>query len=254
MAVDGSKAPRDRPYEAVLGLVALADPVDAIAQRMRTAIAFGLLADGELLPSEAVLAAQLGVTVFSLREALAELRSDGLIETKRGRNGGSAVRRRPVLGAGTIEDQLRALSSAELREIGDWRQMLSGAEAYHAAGRASVRNVRRLRDYVARVESAKDAAEGVAAYGRVHLELAAAAQSVRFSTAEVEFLSTFGWIFCVLLNTPEERKEVADRYRHVVNAIERRDQTRARALAERHAASLPLRALELRMTALRGQR
>ena len=64
---------------------------DEVARRLVEAIELGLFAEGQQLPSESELALQLGVATVTLREALVVLRQRGLIETRRGRNGGSFV-------------------------------------------------------------------------------------------------------------------------------------------------------------------
>src|SRR6266576_1204176 len=65
---------------------------DTVTRRLAQAIRLGLLLDGERLPAESQLAGQLGVSTVTLREALATLRTMGLVETRRGRGGGSFVR------------------------------------------------------------------------------------------------------------------------------------------------------------------
>ena len=62
-----------------------------VARRLAQAITLGLLLDGERLPAETQLASQFGVSPVTLREALAELREAGLVETRRGRRGGSFI-------------------------------------------------------------------------------------------------------------------------------------------------------------------
>jgi GntR family transcriptional repressor for pyruvate dehydrogenase complex len=65
---------------------------EAVINRLRTAVALGVLADGAQLPSEVDLAAQFNVAPGTLREALSALREEGIVETRRGRGGGSFVR------------------------------------------------------------------------------------------------------------------------------------------------------------------
>ena len=104
----------------------------ALIRRLRAAIALGLLPEGERLPKEADLATQMAVTTFSLREALSELRRQGLVVTRVGKYGGTFV----VAGAGHQEvtrAELLSVSSAELRDLADWRRMLSSHAAELAA-------------------------------------------------------------------------------------------------------------------------
>ena len=63
---------------------------DEIVQRITEAIHLGLLDDGERLPVEVDLAAQFGVAPMTVPEALATLREQGLVETRRGRSWGSS--------------------------------------------------------------------------------------------------------------------------------------------------------------------
>lgn len=62
---------------------------DVVARRIGEAIGLGLVADGEQLPSESDLAGAFNVSTVTLREALSTLRERGLVETRRGRGGGS---------------------------------------------------------------------------------------------------------------------------------------------------------------------
>src|SRR3954471_11213974 len=65
--------------------------VDEITDRLTTAIAIGEYLPGARLPVERVLAASLGAGRMTVRAALARLAERGLIETRRGRDGGSYV-------------------------------------------------------------------------------------------------------------------------------------------------------------------
>lgn len=59
--------------------------VEKLVAEIRSGITSGRLVMGQSLPSEAKLAAQFGVSRPLLREALAELRAEGFLETVSGR-------------------------------------------------------------------------------------------------------------------------------------------------------------------------
>lgn len=64
-------------------------------ERLATAIKLGVYPDKTTLPPERELAATMGVSRATLREAIAALRAAGLVRTTRGRAGGTAVDHRP---------------------------------------------------------------------------------------------------------------------------------------------------------------
>lgn len=65
--------------------------IDEITDRLVTAIALGEYLPGARLPAERDLAAALKVGRMTVRAALARLVDRGLVETRRGRGGGSYV-------------------------------------------------------------------------------------------------------------------------------------------------------------------
>ncbi|MEU1026347.1 GntR family transcriptional regulator, partial [Streptomyces sp. NPDC005904] len=58
-------------------------------------VRLGLVPGGERLPSERELADRLGISRVTLREVLKVLTDQGLVESRRGRYGGTFVRPRP---------------------------------------------------------------------------------------------------------------------------------------------------------------
>ncbi len=64
---------------------------DDVVDRLVTAVALGLYVTGQQLPTERELAAMLGVSRTSIREALKQLTDTGYLEVRRGRNGGYFV-------------------------------------------------------------------------------------------------------------------------------------------------------------------
>ena len=60
-------------------------------ERLATAIRLGVYPYGSTLPPERELAARMGVSRATLREAIAALRTANLVRTTRGRGGGTVV-------------------------------------------------------------------------------------------------------------------------------------------------------------------
>ncbi|MFC7479482.1 FadR/GntR family transcriptional regulator [Luedemannella flava] len=105
--------------------------------RLVQAIRLGAVAVGEQLPAERVLADQLQVSRVTLRDAIAELRDAGYLESRRGRGGGTFV-----IWSGGGAPGVREDAAAVAREMGDtlpdaleFRRVLEGGAAGLAASR-----------------------------------------------------------------------------------------------------------------------
>ncbi len=233
----------------LFGAVSAPSPVTAVVRRLRTAIALGLLRDGDRLPREADLVRRLGVTAFATREALSILREDGLITTRAGKHGGSFVAYgtdRAVLTSG----ELRAMSATDLHELGDWRQMLASVSAALAAQRASTANIARLRAYAAALDAAETELDARRAHGRFHVELAAAAQSSRMTRAELAMYEEFDWLLGLALADPQRRTDSARELAAIADAVADRRTDDARAAAEQHSASTVEALVSLRLASI----
>jgi DNA-binding FadR family transcriptional regulator len=79
----------------VLRPVRQGNAFEETVERMLTVIKLGLVGPGERFPAERELAAQLGVSRLTLREAIHELHSAGYICSRRGRFGGTFVTYEP---------------------------------------------------------------------------------------------------------------------------------------------------------------
>lgn len=232
-----AQTPRSPTTRVLFGPLSATDVSAAVVRRLRAAIGLGLLADGDRLPREADLAGQLGITTFSLREALGELRQQGLLVTRAGKYGGSFVIHPPE--SEVLEhDELLRLSSAELRDLGDWRLMLAAHSAALAAHRASESNCETLTTYAHRVGAADTSQSARRAHGRFHVELASAAQSMRMTRAEFGVHEEIDWLFALALQTPAQREASARGLLEIVAAVQAHDAAAARAAAERYSSRL----------------
>jgi GntR family transcriptional regulator, transcriptional repressor for pyruvate dehydrogenase complex len=219
---------------------------DAVARRLTQAIGLGLLLDGERLPPESHLAGQFGVSPVTLRDALATLRTMGLVETRRGRRGGSFVRAPQEPHPAHLEGPLRLLSLHELRDIGDHRAAVAGAAAKLAAERALSGDLAALRGYVERLRSASTLTQRRRADARIHIEIAAMAQSPRLTREEMDLWSEVGDLVWLPV-TGDQVHAVTGEHEALADAIESQRPEHARHLAEQHVLAETERLLSLRL-------
>lgn len=205
---------------------------ESVGQQLAGAIQLGLFAKGEQLPSESVLAGQLGVSTLTLREALATLRNRGLVETRRGRNGGSFVCGPAPAPAARLRARLRELSSVELRDLGDEWAAVAGTTAKLAASRASDDQIGRLRALADDLASSRSITTRTRANSRFAIELALAAQSERLTRAEVRLQGESGELLWTPAANPLHADEVAADLHRIVDAVADEDPELSRTLAE----------------------
>jgi DNA-binding FadR family transcriptional regulator len=220
---------------------------EAVIQRLTESVALGLLADGEQLPSETELSAQLGVSTVTLREALASLREQGVVETRRGRNGGSFIRAPGDPTKAVLRARLLAMSVSDLRDAGDELAAVSGAAARLAASRASTDNVRRLLALAERIAGVSGVGDRTRADSRFHIEVAVAAASERLTRDEVAIQAELGLLLWGSGAGDDEAREAAEQHRAIALAISREDAVLARTLAEQHVERNTHRLIEARI-------
>lgn len=207
---------------------------EVVARRLSEAIALGLLSDGEQLPSEAELAAQLKVATVTLREALSTLRHNGLVETRRGRGGGSFARSPAEASLERLRRTLRERSVHELREIGDQHSAIAGTAALLAAERAGADDLTTLRGLIDQLASVTAPGDRRRADGRFHIEVAAAAQSSRLTRQEIALQAEIGELLWMPSGEAVPHQEAVAEHRDILEAIAAGDGQLARARTERH--------------------
>lgn len=202
---------------------------ELVESRLVQAISVGAFVEGERLPSETELSTLLGVSVVTVREALGGLRHRGLIETKRGRNGGSFV----SLSRGVLEEfnakALSAMPRVALADLGVHYEVISAACAEYACQRATAEEL----DVVAEV------LEGARAIDRdlwrrrvteVQLELAALSQSVRLTNEHVRVQTEFTPLLALQDADESARAETHEALTEQIAATRRGDVDEARAI------------------------
>jgi GntR family transcriptional regulator, transcriptional repressor for pyruvate dehydrogenase complex len=219
---------------AVLAPLTDSGRADMVVRRIAEAVTLGLMVEGEQLPSESDLADQLGVANGTVREALAILREQGLVETRRGRNGGSFIRS-PEEGLARLhQSRLKEIGLSELRDLGDEEFAVSGAAAHFAAERAPADLADRLDQLITALRKAESPAERRKADVRFHIEVAVASQSVRLTQLEVRMQAELGPLLWLPGAAAPDASAFADQHREILVAIAAGDAAAARRLAEEH--------------------
>ena len=223
---------------------------EQVERRLTDAIVLGLIPPDEQLPGEAELGRLLGVSTVTVREALRAMREADLIETRRGRHGGSFVKRAQDSAVRRVVERLLALSTAQLRDLGDRYAALSGAAARLAAHRATPVEVARLWRAHDQITAAASEVERRRAESHLQIEIAAVAQSPLFFREEVGMQAELGPLLWLGAGHREVHLVTSDLARDVVAAIAVGDGDKARALTEDRVRVWTAHLVELRMQEL----
>ncbi len=218
--------------------------------RLGRAIGMGLLRPGDRLPPESRLAEDLGISPVTLRSALTILRGAGLLETQRGRGGGTFV----SAGAAAAHRPGDSLlpTEAELRDLVDYRVVVEGGAASLAADRATPEQVGYLERLAAEMEETKDFDAWSERDTLFHLIIADASGSERLVSQVAEIRAEV-YRIARLGSVPPGAAELADReHRDILGAIVARKPERAREAMTRHVEST--RALWLGLGRAQGER
>jgi GntR family transcriptional regulator, transcriptional repressor for pyruvate dehydrogenase complex len=211
---------------------AVADTVARLGQ----AIALGLLRPGDQLPRETKLARSLGISVVTLRGGLAILREAGLVETRRGRAGGTFVSatlpRSPSIGRSNLPPE------DDLRDFADYRSVVEGGAAGFAAERATDEQIAYLEELAERMDETDDFSQWSEADTLFHLILADASQSRRLITEVADLRARAHQISALWSRNPVSTMRLSNRgHRAVLRAVKARRPARAQAAMIQHVQS-----------------
>lgn len=172
--------------QAVKGRKGSGTLVSQISEALRQEIAAGVYVPGDKLPSEAQLTQAHGVSRTVIREAIAALRSDGLVEARQGAGVFVLEPAQPAMPSFQNLDTARIFSVIELLEL---RTAVEVEAAGFAAKRRSAMQEEAIFDCHRRVRACLDAGEATTeADFALHLAIAEATNNPRFP----QFLTMLG--------------------------------------------------------------
>jgi GntR family transcriptional regulator, transcriptional repressor for pyruvate dehydrogenase complex len=202
-------------------------------ERLAHAVRLGVVAPGERLPAERDLAIRLGVSRATIREAVRTLQMAGLIETRRGRRGGSYV---VDLASAGSEPRARLVAQslgAALLDALDYRWSIEPAAAELAAERADPEGIARLRVLAADLEVSHDGPYH-ALDARFHLAVADLARAPSLAAAVADAQARVAEVIEHIQPVPEALRHSDEQHRALIDAIERGDRAAARAIMDQH--------------------
>jgi DNA-binding FadR family transcriptional regulator len=202
-------------------------------ERLLQAIRLGVARPGERLPAERELAARLGVSRVTLREAIRAVADAGYVESRRGRYGGTFVA--AELPGAAPDDP--AATRPDVDDVLTLRRVLESGAAETAATRPLTQEQRRdLRVRLTEVAEVDelDEAEYRRRDSRLHLAIAELTGSASLTTAVAEIRSTVNGLLDAIPWLPANIEHSNAQHAEIVEAILSGDQAAARAAMDEH--------------------
>jgi DNA-binding FadR family transcriptional regulator len=206
-----------------------------IYQSILESIVTGEFAVDARLPSETELSRRFGASRPVVREALARLRDDGVVVSRRG--SGSYVKRRPDT---AVLRFVPVGSIADIQRCFEFRVGLEGAAAALAAERWEPSDLAEIKAALAALEdSIRDGRLGTEEDERFHMAVARATRNGYYVSVQASLQPhiVFGMNLTrnlSLLRAAERLRLVQDEHIAIVTAIEARDGSRARTAMAAH--------------------
>ncbi|NJC73066.1 FadR family transcriptional regulator [Planosporangium thailandense] len=199
----------------------------AVVDRLRRAIALGVVLPGERLPSERTLADRLEVSRVTVREALRVLQGEGLLVTRRGSSGS-------VVAAGaTSLDKLGEEYKAEVGEVFEYRMAVETMAARLAAQRGSEDQIAQLLSCQESLAASSDVDSFRRADSEFHLTVAAMSGNMMLrQSVEDARAAAFSWLDLREFRVFHESSIRG--HSTIINAISRHDPDEAAAAMAAH--------------------
>lgn len=228
--------PGERNTADLFGPVSVGRISEVIVEQMRLLIREGKLVPGDRLPSERSLCERFGVSRVTVREALRVLEAGGLVEIRVGARGGAFVTKPSSERVGEGLAELMTLAPMTAADVTEARIVFEVGILPLVVERATDEDIADLRELVDQGMSAlTDGSYTMAMSAAFHVRVAS---STHNPAIEMLVHSFHGPLLMSLqqakVAAPLMGPRGAQEHSEIVEAIERRDAERARAIMTRH--------------------
>jgi len=209
-----------------------------VAEQIRRHILLHLIMPGEPLPTERELVATFKVGRPTIQHAIMLLAADGLVEARRGRNGGTFVTA-PARDDSALNDLIQrvAMRTQEITDLLDYRRLIEPAIAEQAAIRRRAADVRAMSSALARMGEARHEAEYMREDTLFHIAVARAGRNPIFSRVVEEIRLGLNDAMTLLPESEAWHQWIDVEHDSLLEAIEARDGATARHAMEIHVES-----------------
>lgn len=209
--------------------------VDAIENYLKTQIEDGALKPGEQLPSERTLQEILGVSRFTLREALARLSALGIISIVHGKGAFVAEEMSPA----SLEDVFLPLfANRRAKNVSDFfeaRMIIESEVVRLCAQRRKAKDLKRLNDIIDRSQAAIDDPVRFAELDFLfHREISRIAGNVFLDKMMGCLNDHIKKYLLFLAKQPQNRKQSHVNHQHILKMIAKKDVENAGEVTYRH--------------------
>ena len=208
---------------------------ESVAEQVRRHIELRLIGPGEALPTERELATMFGVGRATIQLGLRLLEGDQLVETRRGRRGGTFVSR-PAEDAHVMDGLILRIGRRreEIEELLVYRSTLEPGVAAVAAGERSRGDLAAMRGQVQRMARAASEPEYMRADTGFHLSVAGATGNGYLAHAIEEIRAQLNDAISLLPETEAWHRRISEEHDAILAAIQLRDEGAAAAAMGRH--------------------
>ncbi len=204
-------------------------------EQLAALIRLGVYPRGSTLPPERELADRLAVSRATLREAMAALRQAGLVQTTRGRAGGTVVTMRAGTPSARAASRRTPARRADWIDALDFRRIVEpGAAALAAHSNLGEDQRARLQEALRSVEETSGPAMHRQADSRFHLTVAALTGSPRVMEAVTAVQSTLHEMLSAIPVLDANIAHSDTQHRRIVGAILTGRAARARQVMQEH--------------------